>query len=351
MTIFFNSLDFSYIYIIVQSKYISLNILIKTAREVFQLKIGVIGAGNMGEKHINALLQLKEHVELVGVFDKDLSKLRSISNKYQTDTYTNMKALLSNVDAVSICVPTPFHYEVASECLDSQVHLLIEKPITSTINEAEKLIRKANDNNLIIQVGHIELYNPTFRLLMELLKNEEIIAINFHRLNTTTSLSATEVVSDLMIHDVYLLEEILSDDTIKSIYSLKAKSDNHTANNHVTSLILYTSGIVCSLTSSYLSTYKKRQIEVITKRAYLEADLINHTIKNVQISAQYPELTDVISQNKFSTINISAPEYDPLQMELLDFMNTIKNQRVPKVSAENGLHSLSVIHKILENLQ
>ncbi|MHA7135692.1 Gfo/Idh/MocA family protein [Rossellomorea arthrocnemi] len=315
------------------------------------MKIGVIGAGKMGEKHINALLALKDHVTLLGIFDNDLKKSQDISEKYKIKRFPTMIDLVRSVDAISLCVPTNYHYELANLCLDENVHLLIEKPITANSSDAEKIVEKAQSKNLIVQVGHIELYNPTFRLLMELLKYEDIYSISFNRLNPAANrLDSPDVVSDLMIHDVYLLEEITKGETIKEIYSIRSKKKNHHGNDHVTSILTLQSGLICTLTASYISKYKKRQIEIITNHSYFDVDLINHTIKTIQVSSHYPELEDIVNQDKVSTINISAPEYDPLQMQLLDFIQTVKADKEPKVTAEDGMTSLSIIERILANL-
>jgi predicted dehydrogenase len=318
---------------------------------VFNLKIGVIGAGKMGEKHINALLALKDHVTLLGIFDNDIKKSQVISEKYKIKRFPTMIDLVRSVDAISLCVPTNYHYELANLCLDENVHLLIEKPITANSSDAEKIVEKAQSRNLIVQVGHIELYNPTFRLLMELLKYEDIYSINFNRLNPASiRLDSPDVVSDLMIHDVYLLEEITKGETIKEIYSIRSPKKNHHGNDHVTSILTLQSGLICTLTASYISKYKKRQIEIITNHSYFDVDLINHTIKTIQVSSHYPELEDIVNQDRVSTINISAPEYDPLQMQLLDFIQTVKTDKEPKVTAEDGMTSLSIIERILANL-
>ncbi|RBP06732.1 Gfo/Idh/MocA family protein [Rossellomorea aquimaris] len=315
------------------------------------MKIGVIGVGKMGEKHINALLELKDQVTLQGIFDNDINKSQVISEKYKIKSFPTMIDLVRSVDAISLCVPTKYHYELANLCLDEHVHLLIEKPITANSSDAEKIVEKAQSKNLIVQVGHIELYNPTFRLLMELLKHEDIYSINFNRLNpAAVRMDFPEVVSDLMIHDVYLLEEITKGDTIKEIYSIRSPKNTPHGNDHVTSILTLQSGLICTLTASYLSKYKKRQIEIITNHSYFDVDLINHTIKTIQVSSHYPEIEDIVSQNKVSTINISAPEYDPLQMQLLDFIQNVKIQKQPKVTAEDGMISLSIIERILAYL-
>lgn len=316
------------------------------------MRIGVIGAGNMGEKHINALMALKDQVKLQGIFDNDINKSQAISEKYHIRSFSNMIDLVRSVDAISICVPTKYHYEVANACLNENVHLLIEKPIAANSSEAELIVQKAQLKNVYVQVGHIELYNPTFRLLRELLKHEDIYSINFNRLNPTAiQMESPEVVSDLMIHDVYLLEEITKGDSIKEIVSFKSNKNNHQGNDHVTSIVTFHSGLICTLSASYKSKFKKRQIEIITNNSYFDVDLINHTIKTIQVSTHYPELQDLVSQNKVSTIDISAPEYDPLQMQLLDFIQNVKNCKQPKVSAEHGTKSLKIIEKILSNLK
>jgi virulence factor len=123
------------------------------------LKMGVIGVGNMGQHHVRVLSLLKD-IELIGVSDSNLARGIEIASQYQTHYYENYEEMLPHVDAVCIAVPTKIHHEVGSRCLQAGVHVLIEKPIAASIAEAESLVNLAAETGCILQVGHIERFNP-----------------------------------------------------------------------------------------------------------------------------------------------------------------------------------------------
>jgi predicted dehydrogenase len=168
-----------------------------------KLRVGVVGVGYLGEFHAEKYAQMKE-VELTGIVDIDKSRAEDVAGKVNTKAYQNYKDLFGKVDAVSIVVPTPVHYTVARDFLQNNIDILIEKPITETTEEADKLIRLSESKNLIIQVGHLERFNPAIVALKDVV--EKPMFIEAHRLsifkNRCTDVS---VVLDLMIHDIDLI--------------------------------------------------------------------------------------------------------------------------------------------------
>ena len=172
------------------------------------LKMGVIGVGNMGQHHTRVLSLLKD-VELVGIADVNVEKGLDVASKYRVHFFENYLEMLPNVDAVCIAAPTRLHHQVGLDCLNAGVHVLIEKPIAASISEAESLVNAAAATNCILQVGHIERFNPAFQELSKVLKTENLLALEAHRMSPYSDrANDVSVVLDLMIHDLDLLLEL-----------------------------------------------------------------------------------------------------------------------------------------------
>lgn len=179
------------------------------------LKIGVIGVGNMGQHHTRVLSLLKD-VELVGIADVNVERGLDIASKYRVHFYENYLELLPHVEAVCIAAPTRLHHQVGLECLSRGVHVLIEKPIAASIAEAESLVNTAAASNCILQVGHIERFNPAFQELSKVLKTENLLALEAHRMSPYSQrANDVSVVLDLMIHDLDLLLELAASPVTK----------------------------------------------------------------------------------------------------------------------------------------
>ena len=182
-----------------------------------KLRVAVIGVGHLGEYHVQKYKALP-HVELVGVVDVDGERVKEIAHRYDTVGHEDHSAILSQVDAVSLAVTTEMHFEVAKDVLANNVHMLIEKPITYDLKEADTLIQMARDRNLVLQVGLIERFNPAIKKLEPLLKDP--VFLESHRMNlfTTRGLDV-DVVLDLMIHDLDIILHLVQS-TVKEIHAV-----------------------------------------------------------------------------------------------------------------------------------
>ncbi|MEM7797313.1 MAG: Gfo/Idh/MocA family oxidoreductase, partial [Cyanobacteria bacterium P01_C01_bin.118] len=179
------------------------------------LRIGVIGVGNMGQHHARVLSRIKD-VQLVGIADTNVERGLSTAGKYGVRFFEDYDELLKYVDAVCIAVPTRFHYKVGMACLKAGVHMLIEKPIAASITEAESLVNAAAAANCILQVGHIERFNPAFQELHKVLKTEKLLALEARRMSPYSQrANDVSVVLDLMIHDIDLLLELAAAPVVK----------------------------------------------------------------------------------------------------------------------------------------
>ncbi|KKE78166.1 Gfo/Idh/MocA family oxidoreductase [Oceanobacillus caeni] len=308
------------------------------------MKVGVIGIGKMGENHVQTYLSLQNDCELVGIYDTDEEKRNEIANKYQVKPFHSLNNLLRAVDAVSIAVPTEFHYKVGLSCIEHNVHMLMEKPITSTVDQARDLIDRAKKAGIKLQVGHIELYNPLIQFLKNKLQNEEIIEIMHFRMSPYDDrLKDIDVVKDLMIHDLYILDELLTD-SYGELYTV-GKVINGIP-EHAVTIAQSLSGVIVHLTASFKSSRKIRTIKVLTKDALFETDILNNVMK---ISRSIQEDTSSASVPIMETIQFDH-SIQPLNVQLLDFINCIKNDQKPNVPGEEGMKILILTNKISESI-
>lgn len=312
-----------------------------------RIRIGVIGVGRMGQHHCRVYSSLRQ-VDFVGVYDTNLSLSRDVANRYEIFPYDQIDALLDQVDAVTIASPTPTHFELATRCIDHGVNVLLEKPITETLEQAEELLMAVNKSGLVLQIGHIERFNPTYQELKNVMDNLNVLAINFRRLSPYLgSNKDVDVVMDLMIHDIDLVLDLTQrePDSI-SAYGLNPLSG---ALDYVVAEFWYKEGQLITLTASRVTEQKIRSVEVTAQEAYLEADFLN---KGIYVHRR--SVGEYLSHNQGSVKyrqesiieRIVVPNIEPLLLEIQHFLQCISNHCIPCVSALDGLLALRTAYKI-----
>ncbi|MDQ0162498.1 Gfo/Idh/MocA family protein [Aeribacillus alveayuensis] len=310
------------------------------------MRVGVIGTGVMGENHVRVYSSLAHDCELIGVYDIDKNRANQVANQYKINSFANLDDLLQQVDAVSIAVPTIYHYEIGLRCIQNKVHILMEKPITSTVYQAKDLIKKANEAGVILQVGHIELYNPTIEVLKKIVENEEVISIDIHRMSPSLPRNKKiDVVQDLMIHDIYILYELLNDQ-IEHFYALGKIFENTT--KHAMVISKFKSGVIAQLTSSFQTEEKIRTIRINTKKAFIQADLLDKKILITRSTNFYFDHLKAKYSQQNIIEKIVIPEKEPLKLQLLDFITCTKNKTTPTVTGEDGLTALCMTNQIIQ---
>lgn len=319
-----------------------------------QVKIGVIGTGRMGQSHCRIYSNLR-HAKFVGVCDVNSDLGKDVARKHEVSYFRDVDSLLENVDAVSICTPTPQHFELAMRCLDRNVHVLVEKPFTETLEQARALKEAAEaKSKLIVQVGHIEKFNPTFIELRKVLEDMTVLAMNFNRLSPFQGSNVdVDVVLDLMIHDIGLIVDLFNTEPVSmDAYGFSVFSNTI---DHGLAVLRYDPGLLVTLTASRVTEQKVRGINVTTKEAFIEADLLN---KNISVHRR--TLGDYVN-HKNSGVKyrqeslierIVVPAVEPLFLELQDFVNCVCDSKKPQVSAADGYNALRFVlmlrDKILE---
>lgn len=305
------------------------------------IQVGVIGVGNMGQHHTRVLSMLKD-VELVGVSDVNVERGLDTASKYRVRFFEDYRDLLPLVDAVCIAVPTRLHYPVGMACLQAGVHVLIEKPIAASIGEAELLVNAAADYQRILQVGHIERFNPAFQEFSKVLKTEEVLALEARRMSPYSDrANDVSVVLDLMIHDIDLMLDLVAAPVIKLTASGSRASDSGYL-DYVTATLGFANGVVATLISSKVTHRKLRSIAAHCKNSLTEADFLNNEILiHRQTTANYvTNYGQVLYRQDGLIEKVHTSNIEPLHAELEHFVSCVRGGNQPSVGGEQALKAL-----------
>uniref|UniRef100_UPI0036F2FAB0 Gfo/Idh/MocA family oxidoreductase n=2 Tax=Leptodesmis TaxID=2664261 RepID=UPI0036F2FAB0 len=305
------------------------------------IRVGVIGVGNMGQHHARILSMLKD-VEMVGVSDVNVERGIDTASKYRVRFFEDYRDLLPHVDAVCVAVPTRLHHSVGMACLQAGVHVLIEKPIAASIVEAESLVNAAAESQCILQVGHIERFNPAFQELSKVLKTEELLALEAHRMSPYSQrANDVSVVLDLMIHDIDLLLELAAAPVVRLTASGSRASGSGYL-DYVTATLGFANGIVATLTSSKVTHRKIRRIAAHCKNSLTEADFLNHEILiHRQTTANcMTDYGQVLYRQDGLIEKVYTSNIEPLHAELEHFVTCVRGGNQPSVGGEQALKAL-----------
>jgi predicted dehydrogenase len=306
------------------------------------LRVGVVGVGYLGKFHTEKYARMND-VNLVGVVDIKKSRAERVANKFNTKPYQNHKDLFGEVDAVSIVVPTTDHFKVSKDFLENDIDILIEKPITTTIEEADELIRFSASKDLIIQVGHLERFNPAVVALQDIIKKP--LFIESHRLSIFKERSTdVSVVLDLMIHDI----DIILNFVMSEIVNIQA-SGVSVISEHVdiaNARLEFKTGCVANVTASRISTKNERKIRLFQKDAYISVDFAKQGITVIQRD-------DKINHGLIPGMdikNLSFSKSDALEDELRSFVNAVKKREIPEVTGQMGRDALRIALSIMNQI-
>lgn len=305
-----------------------------------QLRIAVIGAGHLGSLHtkIYSIIKKRCGVSLFGVCDIRKKIAKEIAKKYHTRYFTDYHDLIGKVDAVSIVVPTISHHLVAKDFLSAGIDVLIEKPMTKTLEEAGELIALAEKKDLILQVGHIERFNSAIRAVEPLLRKPKFIECQ--RLGSIKRKSRVKdvgVVLDLMIHDIDIILGLV-DSKVKNIEAvgIKAVSDHEDiANVRLT----FQNNVIADITASRVTKEETRKIRIFQEESYILLDYLHQEAFLFQGS-----------DKKLTKKKIKIRKKEPLKVELKSFIECVRTRRKPVVSGYEGRQALQVALDILKKI-
>jgi predicted dehydrogenase len=313
--------------------------------------MGVVGAGSLGFHHVRILRDL-EDVAFIGFVDDRVERAVQVAFELGVKAYSDLDALLDEVDAVTIVVPTPAHFEVARRALDRGKHVFIEKPITATLDEADELLSIARNTGAIIQTGHVERFNRAVRAALpyvsgpRFIESERLAPFNPRG-------SDVAVVLDLMIHDIDLILTLVGDtaDSITAVGVPVLTPMLDIANARVT----FTSGAVANITSSRISRERVRKIRIFQRSGYISLDLAAGTGEFFRLRQRMDtnnppsgpvDITDFVDR-----IPLVAPEGEPLRLEFESFVAAIRGEGPVIVTGEEGRRALAVALRIVAAIE
>lgn len=319
------------------------------------LKAGVLGAGHLGKIHLK-LLNQSEKYQLIGFYDADTTASRLISEEFGYKSFPSMDSLIEACDVIDVVTPTIYHFDCAKKVVEAGRHLFIEKPITQTVEEAEKLLLLATENNVKGQVGHVERFNPAFMAVRD--KFENPMFIEAHRLAEFNPRGTdVPVVLDLMIHDIDAILSVV-DSEVKSVYASGVSVISETP-DIANARIEFENGCVANLTASRISMKKMRKARFFQRDAYISVDFLEKQCEVVKMkdAPKDPDDFAMILTNAEGVkkqIYFDNPEIDnnnAILDELDTFADAITNNTTPVVTLQQGTNALKVAMQVIENFK
>ena len=318
------------------------------------LKIGVLGAGHLGKIHIKCIKQI-ENYELVGFYDPIEETARKVESEMEVKCFDSIDSLIDAVDVVDIVTPTIQHFACASKALQRSKHVFIEKPIVATPEEANALIKLADEAKVKVQVGHVERFNPAFIAAEPFIKSP--LFIEAHRLAQFNPRGTdVPVVLDLMVHDLDILLSIVkSPVTHISASGISIVSPTPDITN---ARIEFENGTVANLTTSRISMKNMRKTRIFQSDAYITVDFLDKVCEIVRIHDEVDTtnpfaMTIDLANGDEKQITIEKPEITPInaiKTELESFYNAIIHNTLPAVTIEDGVKVLKLAYQILESV-
>jgi predicted dehydrogenase len=305
-----------------------------------RVRVAVVGTGEFGRNHARVYREL-ENVEFAGIFDQDPARAGEIAKEFQTRAFQEIEELRGAVDAASVAVPTVAHKEVGCRLLEMGIDVLVEKPMARTLQEADELIAASKRNGRILQVGHVERFNPAV-LAVEPVVNRPLF-FEVHRLGVFTPRSLdVDVIYDLMIHDLDILLALVREPVMEvkavGIPVLTDKVDIAHAR------LEFAGGAVANVTSSRVSTERVRKMRFFQQHEYISLDYARRDALRIGVKRPGP-------QPEFGFEKLPAPAVEPLRAELEAFVEAVKTRVASKTDGQAGRAALELASRVMESIR
>ena len=312
------------------------------------LRTAVIGAGSLGKQHarIHATLATEGLSEFVAVCDLNEETARTISGERKTDWATNWRELIGRIDAASVAVPTEVHCEIACGLLEAGIHVLVEKPISRTLEEADRMIDAAKRGNAVLQVGHLERFNPAMVALRPHVRKP--VYFEIHRVGSFTARSLDiDVVLDLMIHDLDIVQWLVGEDVeVTNIHAVGIEILTNKV-DAANARLEFSSGAVANITASRVGTEKIRKMRFFQPHDYIAID---YSTKRASVSSLAPP-TASGSWPGVHVKHLDIVDIEPLRAEIVSFLDSAREGTPPAVSGLEGRNALSLALRTLERIR
>lgn len=300
------------------------------------IRLGVVGVGGIGRNHARILAELDD-VEVGGIYDADTERCQAVADEFGVRALGSLDELIESVDAATVATPTIYHREVGEALLNAGKHVLIEKPIAPTLDDSRALVDLAKEKNLVLQVGHIERFNPVMNELER--KLSEAKFIEAHRLSPFPNRSVDiGVILDLMIHDLEIVLHLVKSPVV-SIDAVGIPVLTH-REDIANARLRFENGCVANITASRISPERMRKIRVFQGDGYLSLDY------QEQAGEFYSKNGLEIARNE-----VAVERDEPLKLELADFVDCARHGRQPKVSGQEGMAALDLALEITEMVE
>ncbi len=317
-----------------------------------RIKVGVAGVGHMGRYHVNLLTKIVPN-DNVFVYDIDKERCSKIAIEYDVVNTSSYEELLEKVDAVVIVVPTFLHYEYTMKALQKGRHVLVEKPISNDLNHAKEMTSYAEENNLLLHIGHVERFNGAVQAVRNCIKNP--FYFQTQRIGSVSRIQDVGVVLDLMIHDIDLILSFVNSSVVDvSAYgqSIVTKHEDYAVAN-----LYFQNGVIATLTASRVSSYKARTMTVSQKNSYIYLDYATNDLlvyRNQDV--QYNVSQDQISYTEGHVIDrVFIHKDNPLKLELEYFIDDILDNaggdKYKNMLSHSNLYTMEVAFMILEDIE
>lgn len=302
------------------------------------LRVGVIGVGVMGSNHARVLAELPG-VRLIGVADPDRKRCDQVARSLGCASFRDAADLMRRgVDAVTIAAPTHLHRDIAIDCAARGIHVLVEKPIASTVEESRAIVAAARRAGVTLMVGHVERFNPAVQSIKRAIKDQDILSIAITRVGPfPPRMSNVGVVIDLAVHDIDLIRWFTDSDIVE----IQPQTSSAVAEREDIALLQFrtASGVLAHINTNWLTPFKARTIHIATRDKYLIGDLL---------TLQVTECFGFQPDGSYSMRHLSVGYAEPLRSELVAFVNAIRSGETPAVTGEEAVASLEIATRCLE---
>src|ERR1700724_787540 len=303
------------------------------------LRVGVIGAGVMGSNHARVLGGLPD-TALVGVVDPLPAPRTRVRDLANCRTYPGLDELIAEgIDAVTVAAPTHLHHEIALACIAREIHVLVEKPIASSVEEGRDIVDAARRAGVTLMAGHVERFNPAVAAIKQAISGEDLLSIAITRVGPfPPRMSNVGVVIDLAVHDIDLIRWFTESDIVE----VQPQLSSAVAEREDIALLQFrtASGVLAHINTNWLTPFKARSVTVATRDKYVMGDLLTR---------QVTECFGFKPDGSYSMRHLPVGHDEPLRAELIAFLNAVRTEGVPAVTGDEGVASLEIAIRCLES--